>query len=127
MSRRFPGRDQCVCTHCVVTLKDGRVEQPNFDTYKVLRIDEAPAIDVHLVQNGEPPGGLGEPGTSSIVPAVAKAIPPPASAYPGCRSTPACSRARHERLIRYRKLNSSEALGAQERRGLVATNVACCA
>jgi isoquinoline 1-oxidoreductase beta subunit len=58
-----------------ITLKDGRVEQTNFDTYQVLRIDEAPtAIDVHLVQNKEAPGGIGEPGTSAIVPAVANAI-----------------------------------------------------
>jgi isoquinoline 1-oxidoreductase beta subunit len=58
-----------------ITLKNGRVEQANFDTYKVLRIDEAPiAIDVHLVQNTEAPGGIGEPGTSAIVPAVANAI-----------------------------------------------------
>jgi isoquinoline 1-oxidoreductase beta subunit len=58
-----------------ITLKDGRVEQTNFDTYQVLRIDEAPtAIDVHLVQNTEAPGGIGEPGTSAIVPAVANAI-----------------------------------------------------
>jgi isoquinoline 1-oxidoreductase beta subunit len=58
-----------------ITLKDGRVEQTNFDTYQVLRIDEAPSvIDVHLVQNSEAPGGIGEPGTSAIVPAVANAI-----------------------------------------------------
>jgi isoquinoline 1-oxidoreductase beta subunit len=58
-----------------ITLKDGRVEQTNFDSYQVLRIDEAPsAIDVHLVQNTEAPGGIGEPGTSAIVPAVANAI-----------------------------------------------------
>ena len=40
----------------------------------MLRIDEAPAIEVHLVQNAEAPGGIGEPGTSAIVPAVANAI-----------------------------------------------------
>ena len=58
-----------------ITLKNGRVEQTNFDSYQVLRIDEAPtAIDVHLVQNNEAPGGIGEPGTSAIVPAVANAI-----------------------------------------------------
>jgi isoquinoline 1-oxidoreductase beta subunit len=58
-----------------ITLKDGKVEQTNFDSYQVLRIDEAPAaIDVHLVQNTEAPGGIGEPGTSAIVPAVANAI-----------------------------------------------------
>jgi isoquinoline 1-oxidoreductase beta subunit len=57
-----------------VTLKGGRVEQTNFDTYQVLRIDEAPAIEVHIVQNSEPPGGMGEPGTSAIVPAIANAV-----------------------------------------------------
>jgi isoquinoline 1-oxidoreductase beta subunit len=57
-----------------ITLKDGRVEQSNFDTYQMLRIDEAPAIDVHIVKNVEPPGGMGECGTSAIVPAVANAI-----------------------------------------------------
>ena len=57
-----------------ITLKDGRVEQANFDTYQMLRMNEAPAIEVHIVQSSEPPGGMGEPGTSAIVPAVANAI-----------------------------------------------------
>ena len=57
-----------------ITLKDGRVEQSNFDSYQILRINEAPAVEVHIVQNTEPPGGLGEAGTSAIVPAVANAI-----------------------------------------------------
>jgi isoquinoline 1-oxidoreductase subunit beta len=57
-----------------ITLKNGRVEQSNFDTYQMLRINEAPAIEVHIVQNLEPPGGMGEAGTSLIVPAVANAI-----------------------------------------------------
>jgi isoquinoline 1-oxidoreductase beta subunit len=57
-----------------ITLKDGRVEQTNFDSYQILRINEAPAIEVHIVQNSEPPGGMGEAGTSLIVPAVANAI-----------------------------------------------------
>jgi isoquinoline 1-oxidoreductase beta subunit len=60
--------------HGEITLKDGRVEQTNFDTYQMLRIDEAPAIDVHIVQSSEPPGGMGECGTSAIVPAVTNAI-----------------------------------------------------
>jgi isoquinoline 1-oxidoreductase subunit beta len=60
--------------HGQITLKDGRVEQTNFDTYQMLRMNEAPAIEVHIVQNGEPPGGMGECGTSCIVPAVANAI-----------------------------------------------------
>ncbi|MFI5382513.1 MAG: molybdopterin cofactor-binding domain-containing protein, partial [Tepidisphaerales bacterium] len=57
-----------------ITLKDGRVEQSNFDTYRVLRMNEAPAIEVHIVQNSEPPGGMGETGTSAIVPAISNAI-----------------------------------------------------
>jgi isoquinoline 1-oxidoreductase subunit beta len=57
-----------------ITLKDGRVEQTNFDTYQILRIDEAPVIDVHIVQSREPPGGMGEAGTSAIVPAVTNAV-----------------------------------------------------
>jgi isoquinoline 1-oxidoreductase beta subunit len=57
-----------------ITLKDGRVEQANFDTYQILRMNEAPVIEIHLVDSAEPPGGMGEPGTSAIVPAVANAI-----------------------------------------------------
>jgi isoquinoline 1-oxidoreductase subunit beta len=57
-----------------ITLKNGRVEQTNFDTYQILRMNEAPAIEVHIVQNFEPPGGMGEAGTSAIVPAVINAI-----------------------------------------------------
>jgi len=57
-----------------ITLKDGRVEQANFDTYQILRMNEAPAVEVHIVQNFEPPGGMGECGTSAIVPAVSNAI-----------------------------------------------------
>jgi isoquinoline 1-oxidoreductase beta subunit len=57
-----------------ITVKDGRVEQTNFDSYQILRMNEAPAIEVHIVQNTEPPGGMGEPGTSAIVPAVTNAI-----------------------------------------------------
>jgi isoquinoline 1-oxidoreductase beta subunit len=60
--------------HGEITLKDGRVEQANFDTYQMLRINEAPDIEVHIVQSFEPPGGMGEAGTSSIVPAVTNAI-----------------------------------------------------
>jgi isoquinoline 1-oxidoreductase beta subunit len=57
-----------------ITLNDGRVQQTNFDSYQLLRIDEAPAIEVHIVRNFEAPGGIGEPGTSAIVPAVSNAI-----------------------------------------------------
>jgi len=57
-----------------ITLKGGRVEQANFDSYQILRMNEAPEVEVHIVQNSEPPGGIGEAGTSLIVPAVANAI-----------------------------------------------------
>src|SRR5213592_1809466 len=57
-----------------ITFKDGRVEQHNFNDYRVLRMHEAPVIDVHLVKSSEPPGGIGEPGTSAVMPAVANAI-----------------------------------------------------
>jgi isoquinoline 1-oxidoreductase beta subunit len=57
-----------------IALKNGRVEQSNFDSYQLLRMNEAPSVDVHIVQNQEAPGGMGEAGTSVIVPAVANAI-----------------------------------------------------
>jgi isoquinoline 1-oxidoreductase beta subunit len=57
-----------------VTLKDGRVQQSNFHDVRVLRINEAPTIDVHLVRNQEPPGGMGEPATAATAPALANAI-----------------------------------------------------
>ena len=57
-----------------ITLKDGRVQQTNFDTYQMLRMNEAPAIEVYIVSSLEPPGGMGEAGTSLIVPAVANAV-----------------------------------------------------
>jgi isoquinoline 1-oxidoreductase subunit beta len=57
-----------------ITVKNGRVEQTNFDSYRMLRMNEAPAIEVHIVKSAEPPGGMGETGTSAIVPAIANAI-----------------------------------------------------
>lgn len=57
-----------------ITLKNGRVEQSNFDTYQMLRMNQAPVIDVHIVKSMEPPGGMGETGTSLIVPAIANAV-----------------------------------------------------
>jgi len=57
-----------------VTLKNGRVEQSNFHDVRVLRMNETPAIEVHLVRNGEPPGGIGEPGTAVTAPALTNAV-----------------------------------------------------
>jgi len=60
--------------HGEITLKDGRVEQTNFGDYRVLRIDEMPAVDVHLVDSSAAPGGIGETATSCVMPAVTNAI-----------------------------------------------------
>ena len=57
-----------------ITVKNGRVEQTNFDSYQILRMNEAPDVEVHIVQSQELPGGMGEAGTSCIVPAVTNAI-----------------------------------------------------
>lgn len=57
-----------------ITFKDGKVEQANFDTYRVLRINEIPQIDTWRVESSESPGGLGEVSTVTIAPAVVNAI-----------------------------------------------------
>ncbi len=57
-----------------ITLKNGRVEQGNFDTYLMVRMDEAPKVEVYIVPSSESPGGMGETGTSAIVPAIANAV-----------------------------------------------------
>jgi isoquinoline 1-oxidoreductase beta subunit len=57
-----------------VTLKNGRVEQSSFPNYRVLRINESPVIEAYLIRNHEKPGGIGEPATACIAPAVANAI-----------------------------------------------------
>lgn len=57
-----------------ITLKGGEVEQGNFDAYEVLRIDEMPAVEVHVVPSAEAPTGIGEPGVPPVAPAVANAV-----------------------------------------------------
>jgi isoquinoline 1-oxidoreductase beta subunit len=57
-----------------ITHKDGRVEQSNFHDYPVLRISEMPKVEVHILPSSEAPGGIGEPGTPPIAPAVCNAI-----------------------------------------------------
>jgi isoquinoline 1-oxidoreductase beta subunit len=57
-----------------ITIKDGAVEQSNFDGYDPIRIDEAPPIEVHLLKSKEDPGGMGEPALPPAAPAVANAI-----------------------------------------------------
>jgi isoquinoline 1-oxidoreductase beta subunit len=57
-----------------ITLKDGVVEQRNFDTYRVLRMTEAPIVETHIFPSANKPTGVGEPGTPVIGPAVANAL-----------------------------------------------------
>ena len=57
-----------------ITIRDGRVEQSNFNDYRALRLNEAPTVEVHLISSHELPGGLGEVGTVGAAPALANAI-----------------------------------------------------
>ena len=57
-----------------ITLEKGRVQQGNFGDYPILRMHEAPVIDITLVPSTEKPGGIGEPATALIAPAVANAL-----------------------------------------------------
>ncbi|HVN02026.1 MAG TPA: molybdopterin cofactor-binding domain-containing protein [Caulobacteraceae bacterium] len=57
-----------------ITLEKGRVQQSNFHDYRMLRIDQVPPIDVHVIKSAEAPGGIGETGTTSAVPALRNAI-----------------------------------------------------
>ena len=57
-----------------ITLDGGKVVEGNFDTYRVLTIDEMPQVEVHIVPSGEPPTGIGEPGLPPVGPALANAF-----------------------------------------------------
>ena len=57
-----------------ITVKNGRVEQGNFNDYRPMRIDESPMVETHLVKSTEAPGGFGEAPTAAIAPAVTNAI-----------------------------------------------------
>jgi isoquinoline 1-oxidoreductase beta subunit len=60
--------------HGEITFANGRVEQSNFHDYQILRVNEAPEVEVRIINSGEQMGGAGEPGTPPIAPAVANAI-----------------------------------------------------
>jgi isoquinoline 1-oxidoreductase beta subunit len=60
--------------YSAITLKDGRVEQSNFHDYRMLRMPEMPAVDVHMVPSEERTTGLGEPGVPTVAPAVCNAL-----------------------------------------------------
>ena len=57
-----------------ISIKAGRVEQSNFHDYPVVRMNDTPQVEVHIVPSGEKPGGVGEPGTPPIAPAVCNAL-----------------------------------------------------
>jgi isoquinoline 1-oxidoreductase beta subunit len=57
-----------------ITVKDGRVEQSNFHDYRILRMSEAPKIEVEIVKSSEAPGGIGEPGTAGVGAALTNAV-----------------------------------------------------
>jgi isoquinoline 1-oxidoreductase beta subunit len=57
-----------------ITLKDGRVEQGNFNDYPLVRMEAMPKVEVHIIDSSEPPGGVGEPGVPPVAPAVANAL-----------------------------------------------------
>ena len=57
-----------------ITIAGGAVEQTNFDGFRILRMNESPEVEVHLVESGAAPSGLGEPGVPPIAPAVANAL-----------------------------------------------------
>jgi isoquinoline 1-oxidoreductase beta subunit len=57
-----------------ITIKDGITEQTNFHEYNVMRINEMPATEIHIIDSTEEPGGVGEPGLPPIAPALCNAI-----------------------------------------------------
>jgi isoquinoline 1-oxidoreductase beta subunit len=57
-----------------ITIENGRAKQSNFDSYDMLRIDEMPEIEVHIVSSEQAPGGIGEASVPPIAPAVANAV-----------------------------------------------------
>jgi isoquinoline 1-oxidoreductase subunit beta len=60
--------------HGQITIAKGRVQQSNFNDYRMMRINEAPSIEVHLIPSEEAPGGIGEPGTVAAAPSLANAL-----------------------------------------------------
>jgi len=57
-----------------ITIEGGRVKQSNFNDYRMLRIDQVPAIEVFVIDSTEPPGGIGETGATAAPPALRNAI-----------------------------------------------------
>ena len=82
-----------------VTIDKGRVQQSNFNDYRMLRIDQAPIIEVHVIKSGEAPGGIGETGVTAVLRRYAtRSLPRPASPCGGCRLIVPCLRGRNHEL-----------------------------
>src|SRR5690606_25141127 len=60
--------------HSAITLKEGRIEQSNFHDFQVLRMNEMPKVEVHILPSAENPSGVGEPGVPPLAPALANAL-----------------------------------------------------
>ena len=75
---RHPGADcdtaLTAALHGEVTIAKGRVQQSNFNDYRMLRINDVPNIEVHLIKSGEAPGGIGETGATAGPPALGNAL-----------------------------------------------------
>jgi isoquinoline 1-oxidoreductase beta subunit len=57
-----------------ITLEGGQVQERNFDTIRVVRMNESPEIDVEIIASDLPPGGIGEPSVAVVAPAICNAI-----------------------------------------------------
>ena len=69
-----PQPDLSAVLYGEINLLNGRVQQTNYHQYQIVRMNEAPAIDITLVPSTEKPGGIGEPATALVAPAVANAM-----------------------------------------------------
>lgn len=87
----------------------GRVEQGNFDTYQLLRINEAPVIEVHIVQSSEPPAGWANPGLRPSLPqSPTRSLRRPANACASCRWTPQRKSRRFDRRRHARRRSNNK-------------------
>jgi isoquinoline 1-oxidoreductase beta subunit len=57
-----------------ITIKDGVIQQTNFDSYPVLRMSDIPPMDVEVISTNDPPTGIGEAGVPAVAPAIANAV-----------------------------------------------------
>mgnify|MGYP002712204044 CR=1 FL=1 len=63
-----------IAMHSEITAEAGAIVQSNYDGYQVCRMPESPNVEVHIMENDAPPGGVGEPGVPPVIPALTNAI-----------------------------------------------------